>query len=186
MSSLTRRRAIAGIGGVALGGVGLATMGRFSDRHGRVGATADMEIADVTETVDGPPSAVWLAVDGAYEYELASDATVDAFRIELFVDYDGDERRLAHETEMDPPESDSGTYAFESDILEHGGVEAGDLVDGIGETRETTFGVAIEAQLIDNGGVLESTRLEDSVTLALTQDGTVLSVTAGGEVTVEG
>ena len=182
----TRRAAMIATG-TTLAGIGGLTLLGHLDKSASVRADVnDLAIDGTEETVDGEPAAVMLSLSGDYEYRIPDDVEeLTGFRIELFVSYNGTEQRLAEESQMDISEGDSGPFAFDVDLLEHDALSAGDMVGELGETVSTEFTVAVDAQLIDNGGVVDSHRIEDTVTVVLTADGFQVDVSATGSVSTE-
>lgn len=181
-SLITRRRALASVGAVAAGGIGLLTAGtdraRAQVTMGELNATGD------EATLSRAPAAVNLSAQG--EWSVSAAGGIEQIRITLQAIVGREE--LAADVAMDTVfDATSGDFTLQADLLaEHPDVSGALFVpDETGAIKTTPVRVAVIVSAVRDGSITTEARAEDTVDVVVTEDGVEVAVGGTADLSIE-
>jgi len=175
----SRRDVLTGIGGVALGTIGLSTLSQ--DSRATAIEVQSLSVPNTTEDVSSPVQSAQLAVQG--EYSVSSEVVPSRviLRLEAKRATNQDYQQL---TAAEPGQSLSKEFTepfdLQGNLLDLPGVTAPDLTPSdVGETVEMDIDVRLRLIVKHDGKTLKEVSVEDTATL--TTEKTLSEVNIGVE-----
>lgn len=159
---------------VTAGGIYVATQPGQAQSDAQLG---DLEIGDVNRTVDGDVTAVSLAADVDYQWDVP-DASRVVVELKAGPDRDNLET-LAFRQVDDAQPSGSGTFEMGGDLTQHSRLSASMFDPGLARTTNQSVVVVAEIEVRRAGGGNVTSAASDSVTVVL-HDGATLEAGVGG------
>lgn len=182
-SLITRRRAVASLAAVGVGGGSLLTAAS-RDASAQV-TMGELSASGDEATLSRAPAAVTLAAQGEWSVDAAPD-TIEQVRITLQAIVGSEE--LSADVAMNSVfDATSGDFALEADLIDdHPGV-SGDLFvpDDTGATKTTPVRVAVIVSAVRDGEITAEARAEDTAEVIVTEDGVEVAVGGSADITVE-
>jgi len=177
-TELTRRRAVAGIGGVVLSSAGIIAA---TTNDARAQVTADFSVKDGSATLMQPPSAITIAVSG--DWEVTASQQPEQVMQTLSVGVNGAFESIASDAVFD---SSQGSYSLSGDALSHPDLTASALMpSGDATERATDITVRVTLAAVIGGETVAEATAEDVATVRITEQGVDVTFGGTGSVTVE-
>ena len=174
------RRQFGIAGATLLGGVGIVSV---TSQEARAEVAMDtLDVSGDDASLSQPPSAVDLTVSGSWKID---GPTPEQARVVLQVEYDGQAEDMAEHLEMDTPAS--GDYSLSAQLLDHKHIDGAMLLpDSPGQVKTTDIVVRIILLAVSGGEIQSETKVEDTASLRVTNDGVQLAVGGTGSIDVTG
>jgi len=177
---VTRRRAVASVAALGIGGVGLTSLGGDT-------ASAEVTMGDFTATGDSAtmstaPSAVTVSTSGEWSVNAPS-GTVEQVMLKLNVAVgDGDDADIASDRVFDAVD---GTFELDGELIgDHPDVTADMFSPSGGDAEKTTpVTVAVVVSAVQGGNIIAEARAEDTADVTVSEEG--VEVRVGGSATVD-
>ena len=181
-STITRRRAVASVAAVGLGGGGLLTAATRDARAqvtmGEFSATGD------EATLSRAPAAVNCSAQG--EWSVTASGGVEQVRITLQAIVGDDE--LAADVAMNTVfDATEGSFDLTADLIADHPDVSGDLFvpSETGATKTTPVRVAVIVSAVRDGSITAEARAEDTADVVVTDSGVEVVVGGSADVTVD-
>lgn len=163
---LSRRRTLAAIGTLTLGGGAALALG--TDDAAAAEVTASFSVPDAAYRDEEPPHTAWLRASGSWSY---SGLTVDpsAWRIRLRAGKTAENQdRIAETAGLPFGFDEQGTFAVQGALIDAGAFDSADLAPAAdGETRTVTVHASVVFEVLDGDYVLASAEASGSGTLTI-------------------
>lgn len=181
-SLITRRRAVASLAAVGVGGGSLLTAASRD-------ASAQVTMGEFTATgdeatVSRAPAAVTLAAQGEWSVEASGGIEQVRLTLQAIVGDDELAADVAVNTVFDATEGD---FSLQADLIDdHPDVSGGFFVpDDTGATKTTPVRVAVIVSAVRDGEITAEARAEDTAEVIVTEDGVEVAVGGSADITVE-
>jgi len=172
---VTRRRAMAAAGGLALTGGSLLAGGSDS---ASAQVTADFAATGDDATLMSPPST--LTVDASGTSEVTAPQQPEQVTHALSVAIDGSDSVIAEDASFD---SSQGEYSLSGDALSHPELSASDLMpSGDATEATTTLTLRVSVGAVIDGETVATATAEDTADVVISEQG--VTVTVGGTATI--